>query len=229
MMSSTASEVIAFEPDPWAYAALLNNLSDLDNVVIENAAAGVSDGLVTFYGAPRFQRDPARYSQSSSVVAGKTNISANAGIEVRQIDFVRYLQDLDRDIGVLKTNIEGGEVDLLEEMLDRPEVLERIGWIFAETHEKRIPGSPPARRRASRQGPPDRTAVYRSELALTRLSLAPAVSGSASAPLAICGITRSEPNETRFRRIRRCTPLLVSAEIALEAGVSSADAPPSSR
>ncbi len=138
-MSAAASEVIAFEPDPWAYAALLNNLSDLDNVVVENAAAGVSDGVVTLYRTARFQRDPARYSQSSSVVAGKNNISTNVGIEVRQIDFVRYLQDLDRDIGILKIDIEGAEVDLLEKMFDRPEVLERIGWIFAETHERRIP------------------------------------------------------------------------------------------
>ena len=42
-MASGAKQVIAFEPDPWAYAELQTNVADLDNVKIENAAAGTSE------------------------------------------------------------------------------------------------------------------------------------------------------------------------------------------
>ena len=60
-------------------------------------------------------------------------------MEVRQVDFICYLENLNEEIGVLKIDIEGAEVDLLEALLDRPNIMERINWIFAETHESRIP------------------------------------------------------------------------------------------
>ena len=140
MMAAKAKHVIAFEPDPWAHAALQANLAAFDNVSIEQAAAGTSDDTVCLYRAVGFERDPATRSQWSSTVAEKRNVAKNAALEVRQIDFVRYLDELDRKVGILKIDIEGAEVDLLEALFDRPDLLERIGHIFAETHETGIPG-----------------------------------------------------------------------------------------
>ena len=37
-------------------------------------------------------------------------------------------------------DIEGAEVDLLEALLDRPDIMKRIEYIFVETHETRIQG-----------------------------------------------------------------------------------------
>ena len=62
------------------------------------------------------------------------------GIEVRQINFISYLENLDEDIGILKIDIEGAEVELLEALFDRPDILKRVHHIFAETHERRILG-----------------------------------------------------------------------------------------
>ena len=142
-MAAAAKSVLAFEPDPWAYAALLRNVGDLDNVIIENAAAGTMGGTVLLYRRAGFDADPAFNSQSSSVIASKSNVTQDGAIEVRQIDFIGYLEDLDEDIGVLKMDIEGAEVDLLEALFDRPDILKRIGYIFAETHETGIPGHEP--------------------------------------------------------------------------------------
>ncbi len=50
------------------------------------------------------------------------------------------MEALDEDIGILKIDIEGAEVDLLEVLFERPDFLTRIDFIFAETHEARIPG-----------------------------------------------------------------------------------------
>ncbi len=138
-MAFMAKQVIAFEPDPWAYAALQANVADLDNVRIENVAAGVNEGKAILYRHARFEEDPAHYSRSSSVVVDKINVAETGAVEVRQVDFIRYLEDLDEDIAVLKMDIEGAEVDLLEALLDRPDILRRIDHIFAETHETRIP------------------------------------------------------------------------------------------
>ena len=142
-MAAEARQVIAFEPDPWTCAALRANLADLDNIRIENAAAGTSESKVLLHRHIRFEKDPHLYSQSSSIISDKNNVAGQGALEVRQIDFVRYLEDLDEDIGILKIDIEGAEVDLLEALFDRPGILDRIAHIFAETHENRIPGHRP--------------------------------------------------------------------------------------
>ena len=139
-MASGTKQVIAFEPDPWSLAALQANTADLDNVRIENAAAGTSERVVLLYRHTRFEEDPTFYSISSSVIANKRNVSKEKAIEVRQINFISYLENLDEDIGILKIDIEGAEVELLEALFDRPDILKRVHHIFAETHERRIPG-----------------------------------------------------------------------------------------
>ena len=136
LMASEARQVIAFEPDPWSLATLRVNLADLGNIRIENAAAGTSENTVLLYRSPGFGENPAAHSQTSSVVARRGLVVAEGAIEVRQIDFIRYLEDLDEDIGILKIDIEGAEVDLLEALFDRPDILARIAYIFAETHER---------------------------------------------------------------------------------------------
>ena len=83
--------------------------------------------------------EPASLSQSSSTVASKGNINSTDGIEVRQLDFLRYLASLDTEIGILKMDIEGAEVEILEALLTQPDLLNRICYIFAETHERIIP------------------------------------------------------------------------------------------
>ena len=139
-MASGTKQVIAFEPDPWSLAALHANTADLDNVRIENAAAGTSEGMVLLYRHAQFEEDPTFYSISSSVIASKRNVSTERAIEVRQINFINYLENLDEDIGILKIDIEGAEVELLEALFDKPASLKRVHHIFAETHETRIPG-----------------------------------------------------------------------------------------
>ena len=138
-MALRAKQVIAFEPDPWACAELRAGVADLDNVIIENSAAGTCEKTVFLFRHAQFEKNPTLYSESSSVIVTKKNITEEDAFEVQQIDFIRYLEDLDDDVGVLKIDIEGAEVELLEFLLESPDVLARIDHIFAETHEKRIP------------------------------------------------------------------------------------------
>ena len=139
-MASGTKQVIAFEPDPWSLAALHANTADLDNVRIENAAAGTSERVVLLYRHAQFEEDPTLYSVSSSVIGNKRNVSEEKAMEVRQINFISYLENLDEDIGILKIDIEGAEVELLEALFVRLDILKRVHHIFAETHESRITG-----------------------------------------------------------------------------------------
>jgi FkbM family methyltransferase len=141
-LAATASQVIAFEPDPWSVEQLRANTADLDNVVIEEAAASVEDGHVALMRHVGFDEDPGLNSLSSTIVTEKDNMPVEASHSVRQVDFLRYIRELDSDIGFLKIDIEGAEVPLLEALFATPDLLQRIRYIFAETHEKKIPGHP---------------------------------------------------------------------------------------
>ncbi len=139
MMAATAGRVIAFEPDPWTYDELKARVQTLSNIETINAAAGTEDCQVLLYRHEDFDSDPVINSQSSSVVLSKSNITPEGAHRVQQIDFLQFLRDLDEEIGVLKIDIEGAEVDLLAALFDAPDVLQRIHYVFAETHETRIP------------------------------------------------------------------------------------------
>ena len=140
MLAGQAKQVIAFEPDPWAHTQLRSNVAGLENVKIENAAAGTREGAVYLYRRNNFESNPSSNSKSSSVIANKTNVSLDGAIEVRQIDFIKYIESLDENIGIVKIDIEGAEIELLEALFKRPDLLLRIDHIFVETHESSIPG-----------------------------------------------------------------------------------------
>lgn len=143
MLAEFAKYVHAFEPDPWALQQLRSNTAHLNNVDIVPAAAGAEPGIVKLFRHPDFSDDPIMNSQSSSIVASKNNISQSEFFEVEQIDIIKFIRDLDEEIGILKVDIEGAEVDLFEAMFDQPDVLDKIRFVFAETHETKIPGHEP--------------------------------------------------------------------------------------
>lgn len=138
-MATHAAKVYAFEPDPWTAAELRNRLADVPNVEVIEAAAGTEDGTFPLYRTSSFDADPVEQSQSASLVAEKRNIDTASAVEMRVIDFLAFLESLEGEIAVIKMDIEGAEVDLLEAFLDHPAIA-RIDHIFVETHESRIPG-----------------------------------------------------------------------------------------
>jgi FkbM family methyltransferase len=59
-------------------------------------------------------------------------------VEIQKIDFVKWLKQINEHIGILKIDIEGAEVELLEALLWSNEV-NRCDYIFCETHEPEFP------------------------------------------------------------------------------------------
>lgn len=137
-MAAHAAKVYAFEPDPWTAAELRTRLADLPNVEVIEAAAGTEDGTFPLYRTASFDADPVEQSQSSSLMAQKRNIDTASAVDVKVIDFPSFLEGMEGEIAVIKMDIEGAEVPLLEALFDHP-VKTRIGHLFVETHESRIP------------------------------------------------------------------------------------------
>ena len=141
-MSSVARQVIAFEPDPWAVEQLRVNLKGFSNVRIEQAAASTRGGVGVLWRRCQFDENPLEYSASSTLVKKKMMPrSSDQAVEVKLVDFVGYLDDLEIDtkFGIIKMDIEGEELDVLEALLSRQDLLARIDYIFVETHERQIP------------------------------------------------------------------------------------------
>lgn len=137
-MARTGATVYAFEPDPYCVVLLQEKFRDWPNVCVFDKAAGVADDEVKLYRAVGFDENPARHSTSSSVFATKTNCDVDSAISVAQIDLVKFIGELPSKVRLLKMDIEGAEVSILEQLFDTGEI-ERVERVFAETHDRKIP------------------------------------------------------------------------------------------
>ena len=138
LLANYSKLVIAFEPDPWTFEKLNENVGYIKNVKLENLAVGPSDGFVKLYRHEDFDCNKAFFSESSSVWC-RSDFNEGDSVDVNQVDFIRYIEDLDKDIGMIKMDIEGMELELLEALVMRPDLLSRIDYIFVETHERLFP------------------------------------------------------------------------------------------
>ena len=137
-MAKTGAKVYAFEPDPHALGLLNSAVAGLANVSVMAAAAGVAADTAMLYRKRGFEREADRATKSSSLVSSKRNVDPEHSVTVEVVDFPSFLEQLNRDIAVIKMDIEGAEVDLLEHLLDH-RVASRIGEIYVETHERALP------------------------------------------------------------------------------------------
>lgn len=137
-LAHKAGKVYAFEPDPWTFSKLEQNTKHLTNVELIQAAAGAEDGEIEIYREATFDEQPEHLSMATSIYANKSRIDPKSAITVPLIDIKRFIAELNQDIAILKIDIEGAEVPLLEDLFVS-DVLKRIDYIFVETHEFLIP------------------------------------------------------------------------------------------
>ncbi|MEO9572771.1 FkbM family methyltransferase [Tateyamaria sp.] len=138
-MAATGADVISFEPDPGAFEALQAATVDLPNVTLVHKAAGHKEDSLLLHRSARWSPDdPSGHTQGSSLVHSEEGADASNAIRVEVVDIIAYLESLDRDIRILKMDIEGAEWDIMTRLIDHP-LLSRIDCIFVETHERQDP------------------------------------------------------------------------------------------
>lgn len=130
-------ETHAFEPDPWSFARLSERLEGRAGLHLVNKAVGTTAGTTDFYRDAEFAEAPEWHSLASSIYPRADRPQQKVTVEV--IDFLQFLRDLDRDVAVIKMDIEGAEVPILEALF-ASELVSRIGHLFVETHEMQFPG-----------------------------------------------------------------------------------------
>jgi len=134
------ARVIAFEPDPVAFNYLRDRFMGNKKIECINKAVSNRDGNGEFFFHQQRQAKGGKeFTVSSSLIREKINVNNRSGIEVDLIDLSSYIKGLDRDVDILKLDVEGSEIEILEKMIS-DKTYKRIGLILAETHETKIPG-----------------------------------------------------------------------------------------
>lgn len=140
VLAATEADVMAFEPDPWAFAQLHEQFGAHPRVTLVNAAVGTSDGTVRLMRAEGFDANPAGASVRSTVLDGGRAIDAGNAVEVPLVDFPRLLSEeiaARGEVAFVKMDIEGAELDILEAMQARA-LVGPVRCLVAETHERKF-------------------------------------------------------------------------------------------
>ena len=138
MLAETGATVHSFEPDPGAFQKLKEQFASVPNVVLHNQAVGTKDETLPIYMSKNRQEGSVEGSVSTSLLNESNKVSSESEHSVAVIDFLKFLDGLASYPRLVKIDIEGFEVALLEKMFETG-IVSKIGKIFVETHEKQIP------------------------------------------------------------------------------------------
>ena len=112
------SEIYCFEPNPVAFKQLALNLGSVTNLHLINKAVGVESKTARLYRHKEAEHNELLFSVSSSLLANKPNVDNNHFYEVEVINFIDFVDSLDQNVEILKVDIEGAEVELINAILD---------------------------------------------------------------------------------------------------------------
>lgn len=137
LMAESGATVYAFEPNPAAYQALLKNTEQYPNVKAFHAAVAKAPGPVRLYLHKWAHYDPVHWSTGSSLLARKSNVRADRYVEVEGISLAEFISSLGVRIRILKVDVEGAEVDILNDLLDH-DLHKVIDRAFVEVHDRKV-------------------------------------------------------------------------------------------
>ncbi len=134
------AKVFAFEPNRHAFEVLSQRYQNNINVVCINKGVGAESdsGMKKLFLHENADHDQVVYSTGCSIVDDKVNVNTENYEKVEIVDLSKYIKSLDKPVKVLKIDIEGAEINLLNDLLDKG-ILRNIPYVFVETHEKKIP------------------------------------------------------------------------------------------
>ncbi|HEX7902793.1 MAG TPA: FkbM family methyltransferase [Chitinophagaceae bacterium] len=138
LLASTGATVIAFEPDPLAYAAFERRCKNKKNITLIKKGVWDKDATIQLYTHKEAAGDEASFTVGSSIVADKLNVDTARGQSIEVTDLVTFMQQQERKIDLVKLDVEGAEIDILKKILatDSHTLFDRM---YVETHETKIP------------------------------------------------------------------------------------------
>ena len=139
LLAERGAEVYAFEPNPAAFHVLERRFAGRPAVHCLQKAVAAMAGTSRLYLHVDANDDPVGWSAGSSLLQEKPNVDPGTCIEVETVDLDAFLAGLGRPVAVLKLDVEGAEIEILERLLDTG----RLGdvWnVLVEMHDRKVPG-----------------------------------------------------------------------------------------
>ena len=116
------SEVISFEPNPDSFTYLQENVSQFDRIQAMNKAVALTDGELKLYSP----------DQSDWNGRWTTLPNNNSYLNVQALGLFDFINQLEKEVFILKLDIEGYEEQLIEAA--REEDIRKIQVLIIETH-----------------------------------------------------------------------------------------------
>lgn len=140
-LAKTGADIIAFEPDPVAFAELQRAVAGASNVTLHQKAVGVATGTVPLFRGERFDENPVVSSRRSTIVPGANRMEDGVAMTVEVVNLPALLRGWATrpgGVALLKLDIEGAELDILTDML-RFDLFDHVRLTVAELHGYKFP------------------------------------------------------------------------------------------
>lgn len=138
LLALTGATVYAFEPDPVAFQKLSYRCRNQKNIECIQKGVWDKDAIIQLYKHKESHGDEASFTVGSSIIAGKTNINTEKAQSIEVIDLIRFMQELNKKIDLVKLDVEGAEIEILNNIIATG-TYRLFDRMYVETHETRIP------------------------------------------------------------------------------------------
>lgn len=126
--------VVAYEPNPYAFELLKKKTANTNKTItLVQSAVSNFTGTSKLWLHQDHKQSEVGFSQGSSLKQEKDNVSKNDFVEVNVVNIKDVLASHSH-IRLLKIDIEGGEYDIIDDVL---EYADKIDYILLETHENK--------------------------------------------------------------------------------------------
>ena len=126
--------VDAFEPDPIAINELKKKCKNNKNLNLFQSAVGLKDNTQKLFRYRKFDENDPYSTQGSSLLDYRSGTN-KPFVEIKVIDFINHINRQKKEISLLKMDIEGSEIEILNKIIDL-NIHDKIKYIFVETHER---------------------------------------------------------------------------------------------
>lgn len=138
LIAGAGHRVIAFEPDPHAFATLQKKFADNPSVTLVNKAVGTENTTMQLYRTPQANAGSLLHTMGTTLYPHDM-VESEPTQSIEVIDFPAFTKSLGEPIALVKMDIEGAEADILPKFLNGQH--DHVGYFFVETHEKMIPST----------------------------------------------------------------------------------------
>lgn len=135
---SSGATIYAFEPNPYAFAALQQRFTNNDNVHCIQKGVLDEDGTTKLFLHKQADDNQVKWSVGSSMVAEKGNVSETNAVEVETVDLSAFIRSLNTRVKIVKIDVEGSEYRILKKLITDG-TIDLADHVLVETHEDRIP------------------------------------------------------------------------------------------